>query len=171
MKSRKEIINLVKEGFVCAEIGVWKGQFSKRILEKRPHQLNLIDPWIHQDYKGRWYSIEQKKMDLVYQNVLKEFQHFNNVKIHKAFSTDVQFEKQYFDFIYIDGNHSYEFVLKDLEHYYPFMKNKSLITGDDFGWTDRYCKKGPAAAVIEFCKNKNLHYYTIRDQFVIEVNK
>jgi hypothetical protein len=170
-EGRRKIINLIKPGDVCAEIGVWKGEFSKKIIAKKPSELNLIDPWVHQDYDNRWYSIEQKKMDLIYENVLRDLGNLENVKIYKMFSTDVLFENDYFDFIYIDGNHSYEFVLKDLRHYYPFMKNESYIAGDDFGWTDKYCKKGPAEAVKDFCRANRLDFKVYGDQFAIKVSK
>ncbi len=40
------------------------------------------------------------------------------VKIHRGYSTDIleQFPDEYFDWIYIDGNHLYEYVKNDLYH-------------------------------------------------------
>lgn len=166
---RKIIIDLIEEGFVCAEIGVWRGNFSEQILEKKPSKFHLIDPWKSQDYKERWYSIEQEKMDKIYQSNVDKYGNLDNVMIHRAFSTDVEFPKEYFDFVYIDGNHSYEFVLKDLEHYYKFMKKESFLTGDDYGWTDADCKEGPAKAVKEFCQKHNLIYKVINNQFIIKL--
>jgi cephalosporin hydroxylase len=44
-----------------------------------------------------------------------------------------EFADEYFDWIYIDGNHQYEFVLLDLESYYPKVKAGGSIVGDDYG--------------------------------------
>ena len=43
-----------------------KGQFLEEFLEKKATGIKFEDPWVHQDHKARWYSIEQKKMDTVY---------------------------------------------------------------------------------------------------------
>lgn len=171
MKNRQCILNLIDDSSVCAEIGVWKGDFAKQIITKKPKHLYLIDPWIQQKYDGRWYSIEQEKMDKIYQGVRDEFSSLENVSIIRDFSQNVNFEDNFFNIIYIDGNHSYEHVLADLNHFYKFMKHQSFITGDDFGWTDRHCNRGPAAAVKDFCQKKSLKYRTHGHQFIIEINK
>lgn len=146
----------IKEDDICAEIGVWKGYNACKILKQEPRELHLIDPWAHQDYEGRWYSVEQKKMDDIYENVCDSFKEEDRVYIHRGFSKDVIFPNEYFDWIYIDGNHSYSSVLEDLNHYRPFMKRSGFMCGDDYGWKDRHCDKGPKAAVDEFTKINNL---------------
>ena len=42
-----------------------------------------------------------------------------------------EFRDEYFDWVYIDGNHLYGFVKKDLEFYLPKIKRGGYITGDD----------------------------------------
>ena len=64
---------VIKENDICAKIGVWKGDNASQILTKNSQKLHLIDPWVHQGYDGRWYSIEQKKMDVIYDSVLNKF--------------------------------------------------------------------------------------------------
>jgi predicted O-methyltransferase YrrM len=44
-----------------------------------------------------------------------------------------QFEDGTIDFIYIDGNHQYDFVKKDLELYVPKIKSGGIISGHDYG--------------------------------------
>ena len=39
----------------------------------------------------------------------------------------------YFDWIYIDGNHTYEYVKQDLEGYRPKVKPGGYMAGDDYG--------------------------------------
>ena len=43
------------------------------------------------------------------------------------------FEDNSIDFIYIDGNHQYDFVKKDLEDYVPKVKVGGVIAGHDYG--------------------------------------
>ena len=40
---------------------------------------------------------------------------------------------KYFDFIYVDGDHSYEAVLADLLAWYPKLKKFGVMCGDDYG--------------------------------------
>ena len=39
----------------------------------------------------------------------------------------------FFDFVYLDGDHSYEGVTKDLESWYPKLKKFGVMCGDDYG--------------------------------------
>lgn len=165
----------IKENDICAEIGVWKGAFSAQILERNPRELHLIDPWASQDYKKMWYSIQQEKMDEIYEGVKRKFLNDNRVMIHKEFSTNVTFPQEYFDWVYIDGNHTYPMVAKDLEFYYPLVKKGGFLCGDDYDWTSEDCSKGPRPAVDEFVKSHECKIEIVQNhpdepvQFVIFV--
>lgn len=54
------------------------------------------------------------------------------------------------DFVYIDGNHDYEFVKEDIRNYYPLVKDNGIIGGHDFP------SIGVCRAVIEFCEKNGL---------------
>ena len=55
---RQELLHLMPKGGVCAELGVWKGDFSQRILDvTSPRELHLVDPWQFQpEFPHRWYG-------------------------------------------------------------------------------------------------------------------
>ena len=62
------------------------------------------------------------------------------------------FSNEYFDFIYIDGDHDYEAVRSDLEVWYPKLKKFGVMCGDDFGHPSGF---GVIQAVTEFAfRNK-----------------
>ena len=166
MKNR-EPLQYIKEGAICAEIGVWKGDFSTDILKKKPSKLHLIDPWVHQDYDGRLYCTDQKTMDDIYRSVQSKFACYKEVTIHRDFSTNVNFSKEYFDWAYIDANHDYGFVLQDLYHYYPLIKKGGMICGDDYGWSDSHCSAGPKKAVDEFAESMCLEKIIKYNQFML----
>jgi len=42
------------------------------------------------------------------------------------------FENNYFDFIYIDGDHLYESVIADLKGWWPKLKDGGIMAGDDY---------------------------------------
>ena len=152
----REPLNLIKESFVCAEVGVWKGDFSQAILNRKPSALHLIDPWVHQDYVNRLYSTAQEKMDSVHRQVCNKFKDRKEVTIHRAYSTEVKFEEGFFDWLYLDADHSYESVKKDLEHFAPLIKKGGYLTGDDYGWTDANCNRGPKPAIDEFAEERGV---------------
>ena len=179
MKDQKNHCTLkyINEGDICAEVGVWQGHLSKKILEHNPAELHLIDPWKSQDVIDRCYSIEQEKMDNVYEGVLKDFSEFPQITIHREFSTDVSFSEQYFDWVYIDADHSSDAVKKDLLFYYPLVKRGGYVCGDDYGLWNNKPKKGfgsdggggPKSAVDEFVKTHNLQVEITGNQFAIFV--
>jgi hypothetical protein len=171
-------------GGVCAEIGVWEGDFSTRIIEvTKPRLLHLIDPWKYESgevYKSAWYggkkASNQEQMDAVYSHVAKRFAtqiQAGTVVIHRSPSSDAvsAFEDGYFDWIYIDGNHLYEFVKLDLELWCPKVKRGGYITGDDYTEReDLWFKGGVKKAVDEFSSRNNYEPLIIGRQFILEVS-
>ncbi|MBU3591454.1 class I SAM-dependent methyltransferase [Polynucleobacter sp. 78F-HAINBA] len=66
-----------------------------------------------------------------------------------------QFQDESFDLVYIDGDHTYEGVVKDLAAWYPKVKKGGIICGDDIGWP------GVKKAVDEFFIRLNKEYQII----------
>jgi len=176
---RRQLLKMMPKRSVCAEIGVWKGEFSREILKiVKPSELHLIDPWKYQTDFGKRlyggaYAREQQDMDAIYSGVVSIFKDNKNVVIHREFSDHAAaaFINNYFDWIYIDGNHYYEFVKRDLELFYPKVKKGGFITGDDYLWTSPELKGDLPIkrAVDEFMvKYSNVRIRVMRTQFVIE---
>ncbi len=128
----KYVSSLIKPGDVGAEIGVWKGTFAfYTLFQRQPSKLFLIDPWI------RIERIEtQEEKNQLYINVCTAFAPYQNVIILRMKSEEAAsfFPDEFFDYVYVDGDHSYESVLRDLEKYFPKIKIGGLIIGDDYGW-------------------------------------
>lgn len=169
MRNRRFPLSKIKSGYVCAEIGVWKAEFSNSILEHNPSHLYLIDPWKSQNFDNRIYSIEQKKLDLIYDGVINRFRNDNRVTVLRSFSNKVEFKNDFFDWVYVDANHSYENVLQDLNFYYPLLKTRGYLCGDDYGWNDKYSNGGPKRAVDEFIAKNKLKLEIKDNQFIIYV--
>lgn len=60
-------------------------------------------------------------------NKLKRAHSNLDYKLHKGFTTDTLIEPVVFDFVYIDGGHSYETV----KHDYSMVKDSKIIVFDD----------------------------------------
>lgn len=173
--AREYLLCKMPKQSVCAEIGVHEGEFSRRILSTvNPRRLHLIDPWEKgEGLFGDQAVSEQAIVDERYAKVkdqLAEEISAGQVRIHRNLSSEVlgEFDDSYLDWIYIDGNHLYEFVKQDLELYYPKVKNGGYMTGDDYrnkGWWDN----GIQRAVDEFVSRKPDLTLEVRGtQFIIQ---
>ena len=142
---RDRLLEYLPAHAVCAEIGVWKGRFSRQIVEQSsPETLYLIDPWAFQpDFSERMYggrvARNQDDMDAIYEGVKAMFADRDNVRFSRNYSNDAvaEFEDGYFDWVYIDGNHHYDYVLADLEIYFPKVQKNGFVAGDDYLWAPR----------------------------------
>jgi hypothetical protein len=140
--NRLRMLESMPKNARCAEIGVWNGVFSSSILEvTTPQELVLIDPWDllsnqSADEKTHKLHSDSCEMQEMYQRVQSRYGTARNVKIRKGFSADVleSFPDDYFDWVYIDGNHLYDFVRKDLELSFRKVRPGGVIAGDDFFW-------------------------------------
>lgn len=160
---RQSILSLVNPSSIVVEVGVWKGKFSSMLLSKSPKKLILIDPWRAEEaLDGRWYSQNQEFMDHIFEGVNKKFMDDDRVSIYRGTSLSFTPAEKY-DLVYIDANHSYEYVKQDLEYWWPHIAPGGYLTGDDWGWTDKHCQKGPTPAIKEFCKKYNLNY-SVKDR-------
>lgn len=137
---RRALLQSLPTNAVCGEIGVWKGDFSRRILaETRPKELHLIDPWKFQGgFPNRWYggsvAKSQRDMDAIHDELTRELG--DKAIIHRGTSEEVlrTMPDNYFDWIYIDGDHSYEPVMADLELGWQKVRKGGYIAGDDLYW-------------------------------------
>ncbi|NJO18194.1 MAG: class I SAM-dependent methyltransferase [Thioploca sp.] len=171
-KGRIFLLKEMPRNSICAEIGTYDGNFARKILYfTNPKQLHLIDPWVDSWHDG---SPHQDEMNNRYQNVLKRFNreiNLGQVIINRGYSHEVcnNFEDNYFDWIYIDGNHQYEFVKKDLELYYPKVKVGGFITGDDYYGKGNWWQDDVKKAVDEFIATKLVKLIMIKNgQFLLE---
>jgi Methyltransferase domain len=165
---------------VCAEIGVFKGNFSTAILKVvKPQRLHLIDPWAYQEqYSDSWFGGDlgrsQAAMDRLHKRVLRRFRNeiaAGQVVVNRNFSSEaaLQFPDAYFDWIYIDANHTYEGVKADLRAFYPKVKHDGFITGDNYGdRSDWWWKDGVKRAVDESVADGWCAFGSIsNDQFIL----
>ena len=167
-KDRKYFSHLLKKHNlynIGILIGVKKGEFAKMLLSNwTPKHLYLIDPWddisIYDNNLHKTIKFHNEDFFDCCEN-LKEYQNVSYIKefSHYAFS---KFEDNSIDFIYIDGNHNYNSVKRDLEIWYPKLKRNGIIAGDDYTINDIEIvfgyEFGVKKAVDEFCikHHKNL---------------
>lgn len=150
--NREALLKVSPKQGVMAELGVDEGRFSEMILNTcNPSKLHLVDFWGNERYnQKKRKSVEEK---------FKTQINSGKVKIDIGLSLDVaeKFEDNYFDWIYIDTDHSYRMTIKELEAWSPKMKDNGIIAGHDFvtGYWDGMIRYGVIEAVYEFCSKYN----------------
>ena len=175
--------NLSSKDLYVLEIGVHKGDFSKQLAHNLdPKKLILVDPWIaYSDliYQKSWYGNTQHSnqniQDQYFLDVNKRFEKDileNKIELHRKTSDEFFLgNKSIFDLIYIDGNHLFEFVKKDIENSLKFINNDGLIVLDDYGlkgwWLDgatkavKYYEKKKIIKIISRHNIFNYHHQCI----------
>jgi hypothetical protein len=184
LTSREELLPFLPKGAVGAEIGVAEGAFSAAILAAaEPGELHLIDPWSHLESGadllqagGILAAVDEARTrgdrfdapppnsggDADYARVVARFEADPRVRLHRQYSYKAVagFDEGYFDFVYIDGNHRYEFVLRDLEDFAARLKPGGLLFGHDF-FEDAFARKehyGVVDAVSVFVKRSDFRF-------------
>ncbi len=143
-----------------AEIGVKEEATSlKLIKELNISKLYLIDIWGKYTLHVKIRSPKQHKLHSVnfaksYDKVFNLCKENNNLQMIKMDSVQASqwFADRSLDFVFIDGNHDYEYVSKDIHTWFDKVRDGGIICGHD------YCsqREGVVNAVKEFAEQHEL---------------
>lgn len=145
---------------MVAEIGVERGKNALDMLENMDiGKLYLIDDYLpYTDYLGGFCPPEIQEQ--VYQDMLGRINSYLNKTIvirKSSLDSALLFPDNFFDFVYIDGNHNYESVKKDMTIWFPKIKKGGLMAGHDFDGRN-ITRQDVTEAVKDFSKENNLEY-------------
>jgi SAM-dependent methyltransferase len=182
LSSREQLLPHFPKDGVGAEIGVAEGAYSAAILAAaQPRELHLIDPWSHLEQgsdllgasalladtaRDRNVAFEappaNSQGDEIFGAVVRRFEGDERVRLHRQYSYKAAagFEPGTFDFVYLDGNHHYEFVRRDLQDWAALLKPGGLLFGHDF-FEDEFARKenyGVIDAVGAFLKRSDFRF-------------
>ena len=136
--TRTNLLQRLPKGGTLAEVGVLHGQFSREILSiVSPLELNLID-----------HRLDSRARDLATTAAAV-------VRLHEGDSATVlnQFPDEYFDWVYVDAQHTYDGVVRDIGAARRKVKPHGLLIFNDYTpWS--YAEMQPygvVAAVNELC--------------------
>ncbi len=139
------MLHALPKNAIVAEIGTQYGAFAEKImLATHPQKLHIID-----------IDLSLLRANLDERTAIKAGLENHSVELHQGDSSTViaTFPDQYFDWIYIDGDHSYDGVKKDIEKSYPKLKEDGLLVFNDYTHWSPYemIPYGIPRAVNEFC--------------------
>jgi hypothetical protein len=131
---------------------VWEGEFAAFCeATLKPRQYTLVDFWsysrysfvledapqmreLRSIYKEYFHGDPELALEAAYQKVLSRFAGAPNVTVLRADIAEAaeRFEDGSLDLIYLDGNHTYEYVLRDLMLWFPKLRPGGLFICNDF---------------------------------------
>jgi len=159
----KSIVSNINNG-VFVEIGTHKGEFAEHILSSSLNStLYCIDPYMKYDtYNDAMNDTSNDALFNEVQTRLKNIYGDRIIFIRKMSNDAVNLIPNHIDFLYIDGNHQYEYVYNDLELYYPKVKQNCYIMGDDAVDRDEHRRSPEGNVYIEWCPGHFGNYGVIK---------
>lgn len=151
VESRAKLLEYLPKDSVVAEVGTQYGNFAEKIFSiTQPKKLHIIDNNL-QLFKNQ---VTQKQKILLQEGIKN-----GTIELHEGDSSTIlsEFPDEYFDWIYIDADHAYEGVCKDIDRGYKKVKSDGMMVFNDYtNWS--ICEimpYGVARAVNEFCLANN----------------
>jgi len=137
---------------VVCEIGSYKGLNVLNMLHVLPIQmLYVVDPYTVYDDGSGSAKETQEQMNIIFNDIKTKVKKYPVTFIRK-YSNEAIDDIPMVDFCYIDGDHTYEWVKKDIENYWPKIKEGGVLGGHDF--TSR--RIGLIRAVLEFVEKEEV---------------
>ena len=127
---------LQEEGLaIIAEVGVRGGDHLRSLLRSGPQHLVAVDLWeddgvlAHNDSRSSADQIRR-----CYEAVLRIAQANPCVDVRKGLSDVIahKFSDGYFDFVYLDADHTYEGVTTDMRAWWPKVRCGGVLGGHDY---------------------------------------
>lgn len=149
---------------VC-EIGVRAGQNLDQIVQgSKPSEFVGIDSWDSGEISSQndvgFSQVKQDQLESQVRNKFAKYGERGRIIRGYFFEVCSQFPDGYFDYIYIDADHSYEAVKRDLEDWYPKVRTGGILAGHDYIAKDsKHVKYGVIEAVDEFVRNHNVRFF------------
>jgi len=164
--TRNQLVACLPRGLAMAEIGVARGEFSRVLIDTcSPTRLHMIDPWRHQTdahLASDSNNPDQLEQDRRFAQVSADFAReleSGQAVLSRAFSHEAAeaIEDGSLDMVYVDGDHSYDGVMRDLEAFASKLRPGGVIMGHDYTWHARV-EFGVVPAVNDFVQHRGYSF-------------
>jgi len=148
---------------VGAEIGVADGRYSEKLCQIIPNvKLYCIDPW--RTYSGNHRGGDEDQQGSNYEIAKKRLSSFDATLIRKTSMEAIhKFKDASLDFVFIDGNHDYDYVMEDLIGWSRKVRKGGIVAGHDYY---PFKNSGVIEAVNDYVK-----FHKIRANIIGEIRK
>jgi hypothetical protein len=129
--------NGINKESIIAELGCYRGESTEYWIKNLPFQkMYCIDMWQSgwDDVNDAASRTDLNEVERIFDYMITKYQDRNIIKIKGDSAETVNsLPDGYFDFIYIDANHLYEFVKRDIITCLPKVKKGFFLCGHDYG--------------------------------------
>ena len=154
---------------IGVEVGTQKGRYATWLFSRiKGLKLYCVDPWAY--YEGyietnRW--LDQTTFDGFFEIAKKRLEG-KNVEFIRKYSMDAvkDFKDESLDFVYIDGNHTFEYVIDDVAAWEKKVKVGGIVAGHDYRNSIDRVKKG-SNALTPFERIKLIQVKTAMDAWTL----
>jgi hypothetical protein len=123
------------------EVGVWKGHTCRYILREIGNKIDsywAIDQWNvlkPTEKYGRMGALSYDDWTTMYKRLCLDMLWFPNLHVVRLSSDEVIdfMWDEYFDLVFIDADHYYDFVVKDVKMWISKVKRGGILCGHDYG--------------------------------------
>jgi len=127
-----------KKDLIGVEIGTDTGENALNMLENLDiKKLYLVDPYtIYDGIVGIGCNNNEEQCKQCEEEASKKLEKYEDkiVWVKETSENAINKIPDEIDFVYVDGNHRYEYAKKDIELYYPKVKEGGLISFHDFDY-------------------------------------
>lgn len=152
-----------------AEIGVWRGTHFKQLVKSPSVKVAIaVDAWDARYLSsGGSLQVSQAECDTMFEKLRKYAEKTKRPRIIIARGESVRvsesIRERTLDFIYVDADHTYPGVLRDLRAWFPKLRNGGIFAGHDYFKRTLHVKYGVMQAVDEFRVSKGLNFFHVTD--------
>lgn len=145
----------------AAFVGTAEAQFEFWFLDRWPGRANFIDPYRILDapgFSGHGES-DDAGQEARYQRILRQSQKYgDHCKILRMTSEQAapRFADGSLDFCYLDAQHDYPSIKRDLELWHPKVKPGSILAGHD--WVEDGIHNGQSYGVKQAVRDFAIKY-------------
>ena len=135
--SVEPLLPYIKPDWIGVEIGVAEGDSAVALFGHGVKFLYMIDPWAPYPEDGRADFHEER-----FRQALERTTPHCGRRAHLRMTSAeaARFVPPQLDFVWIDGNHQYEFVKSDIDLYWPKIKPGGLLCGHDYCNSPPHCR-------------------------------
>ena len=161
----KYFMNKFPANFKYLEIGSFEGNSAIFVSSNFPKsEITCVDPWINYEEIDPWinYKKESRAYLIEVEKIFDQnTKNLTNIKKKKDTSNNFFIKNnQKYNFIYVDGYHKYEYVLKDCLNSWEALLPGGILVCDDYIWEfykENELKLNPCFAINKFLEIKKKH--------------
>jgi len=155
------------KNLVGVEVGVFDGSHCWGFLENLDiKELYMIDPYASYPAhikdvgleRSKWLLARAKKRSFNWANEKFPEKCFHIYE--KSLEAVHRFKNESLDFVYLDGDHTYKNVSKEIPLWDAKLKSGGLMGGHDYSKR----RTGVMKAVNEYCKKRSIKFEVVRDR-------